>query len=882
MISDQMKKKLLAITFFLLLSTALLSYTVENVKGVQPAQNSTNYYEGGFRYNVQGWVYIHLEGDPYERGYQYGYLASAEILDALCRWSGYRLGTKHLKIFTIKTPEQWWNICRKKAMNTFLKQIPEEYKQELKGMTDGILARDGMIFGRNVEFDDIVALQFVQEIDYIYGNFRKGFHPVRDLIYGLKEILSGSIVNHENGHCNAFIATGDATSDGGIVVAHASIFPVYVAERCNIILDVQPSEGYRFMMTSPPGSLWSQEDYYQNEKGIILTETELAPQGPWKTRGTSPKGVRSRNAIQYSNSIDEVIENLKKGNNGLIPNEWLIGDTKTGEIASYMQALYNTPIKRTFNGYYWSCNLPTNVKVLSELNGIPQILLRVYGKIFSKGGYFTIDGETVIWNNERPETLIELGEQYYGKIDTEIAKQIMSTPPLPKPTTDCKITDSKLMENMGLLAHMGKSDGVPYIPSEKDKDRFSGVTELPPNGWLELYPSKSKPNNLPLTEISENEADSCKILWQSEINGMTNMNYSSIIVSEKIVCAATSGGDIYALDASSGSNIWASTIGTEIVEPTASKDLVFFGTDKGLHAINKENGNIEWEQFVGRISSKPVIAKNQVVVGCSNGDVYVFDVDSGDIKCTYRLSDSAYVSEINTGDILYVGSGKTCYAVDVVNEELLWEYETDGVVTASPKNGRETVYFGSWDGNLYALDADTGNLKWKYRTGWGIDITPAASDGMLFVGSLDNNFYALDANSGELEWYFTCKSAIHSSPVTYGEYVFFGCDDGRLYALNKTNGDLAWSFAPGYFIKDNDVNNYITTPILSSPFIDNGVVYIGAKGIVYALDAQTVEIKPEPIEEPFFSEYALFISLLSLFIVFLLISFLIRRYYRKK
>jgi len=43
-------------------------------------------YGKGYRYNIQGWVYIHIEGEPYERGYQYGYLASAEISDILKRW----------------------------------------------------------------------------------------------------------------------------------------------------------------------------------------------------------------------------------------------------------------------------------------------------------------------------------------------------------------------------------------------------------------------------------------------------------------------------------------------------------------------------------------------------------------------------------------------------------------------------------------------------------------------------------------------------------------------------------------------------------------------------------------------------------------------------
>ena len=71
--------------------------------------------------------------------------------------------------------------------------------------------------------------------------------------------------------------------------------------------------------------------------------------------------------------------------------------------------------------------------------------------------------------------------------------------------------------------------------------------------------------------------------------------------------------------------------------------------------------------------------------------------------------------------------------------------------------------------------------------------------------------------------------------------MFFGSDDGRLYALDKTNGGLAWDFSPGYSMSYNDVNNYITTPILSDPVVENSIVYISAKGNIYALDAQTTD-----------------------------------------
>lgn len=49
----------------------------------KPVIISSGKYGKGYRYNVQGWVYIHIEGEPYERGYQYGYLASAEIVDMI-------------------------------------------------------------------------------------------------------------------------------------------------------------------------------------------------------------------------------------------------------------------------------------------------------------------------------------------------------------------------------------------------------------------------------------------------------------------------------------------------------------------------------------------------------------------------------------------------------------------------------------------------------------------------------------------------------------------------------------------------------------------------------------------------------------------------------
>ena len=131
-----------------------------------------------------------------------------------------------------------------------------------------------------------------------------------------------------------------------------------------------------------------------------------------------------------------------------------------------------------------------------------------------------------------------------------------------------------------------------------------------------------------------------------------------------------------------------------------------------------------------------------------------------------------------------------------------------------------------------------------------------------------------------MKWHFTCKSAIHSNPVAYGDNVFFGCDDGRFYALNKEDGDFAWSYAPGYTINDDDVNNYITTPILSNPVVEDEVVYFGAKGNIYALDTQTVEKPIEELKEN--NELNQYMSLILFFIAIIVSIALIIIFRNKK
>lgn len=488
-----MKKILILLTTVFIIHALVSTNTLANIIDKESNIKNIEFYKKGYRYEKQGWIYLHIEGEPYDRGVQYGYLVSDEIIDIIHRWCEWLTNKKFLNFFKNYNEEEFWNDFKAKAKKHFLKHIPKQYLEELEGISEGMNKNNAKLFDKKIETEDIITLQLVQDIYYSCYKFPlKKYHPVKGAISGLFKLILKILGKDEDEHCVAFMATGDATKNGEIVAAHSTLFNPLIAQRCNIILDLKPIDGYHFLMTTYPGAIWSCEDYYQNEQGIVLTETEL-PQGPWDEEGV-PKGVRSRNAIQYSSSIDETIYYLMDGNNGLIPNEWLIGDIKTGEIASLEQALYTTPIKRTYNGFYWSCNIAHSYGVKRELYGVPATLIEKATRVMPRIILFP-----------KVNKFIQIENDFYGKIDLETAKLILSIYPLSLGLTDGKITNSSLMKNMSLFTHFGNPDGSTFTISEKEKQKYENMADLPAHGWIKINPSEIVGKNVYTPDITVHE-----------------------------------------------------------------------------------------------------------------------------------------------------------------------------------------------------------------------------------------------------------------------------------------------------------------------------------------------------------------------------------------
>ena len=237
-------------------------------------------------------------------------------------------------------------------------------------------------------------------------------------------------------------------------------------------------------------------------------------------------------------------------------------------------------------------------------------------------------------------------------------------------------------------------------------------------------------------------------------------------------------------------------------------------------------------QTIGSVVSSPTVAGGVVYIGCVCGYVYALDATTGAKKWTYSTGGSQIADDpAVVGGVVYFGTVENhiLYALDATTGAKKWSYQTSGSIISSPTVVGGVVYVGSDDNTLYALDAATGAKKWSYWTRGSIESSPAVAGGIVYVGCFDGNVYAFDAVTGVKKWAYKTGNNVYNSPAVAGGIVYVGAGDGNVYALDAITGVKKWDFRIGDLLG----------PLISSPAIADGVVYVASRANVYALDAAT-------------------------------------------
>ncbi len=97
---------------------------------------------------------------------------------------------------------------------------------------------------------------------------------------------------------------------------------------------------------------------------------------------------------------------------------------------------------------------------------------------------------------------------------------------------------------------------------------------------------------------------------------------------------------------------------------------------------------------------------------------------------------------------------------------------------------KDTIFFGSTDGNMYALDIKSGYMRWVYKTRGAINSVPFADEENVYIGSNDGNLYALSREDGSLIWSYQADSTIQSTISKTDDSIIFVSDGGHVFALS--------------------------------------------------------------------------------------------------
>jgi hypothetical protein len=445
-----------------------------------------------YRFERDGWIYVHLEGSPHDIGFQHGALLANEIANA---FAAIQLNMTH-------STGRDWEFFRRASRQMLWPKIDPEYQAELQGIAEGLASKKVKL-----DLDDVIAMNAFMEIaDY--------YVPWLDAQTGGAPSPKSQSQNHD--HCSAFVAAGSYTKNGQIVMAHNNWTDYIYGVHWNIIFDIVPDNGFAILMDGFPGVIASDDDFGVNSDGLMISETTISDFKGWDVNG-KPEFVRARKAMQYAASIDDYVKIMLDGNNGGYANDWLLADRKTGEIARFELGLQHNKLWRTKDGYFVGSNFASDPAVIRDET--------------------TFDPNNPAYSpNARHVRWDQLMEANRGKIDTTLAESFLSdhydayekkedpnhrtlcghgeqptpgdpsrikTPFNPTGAVEGKVIDTHLAETMSFIARIGHPCGrsfkaQPFLDAHPEfRWQAAVLQDMDAGPWSQYHSGEHKPTVAP-------------------------------------------------------------------------------------------------------------------------------------------------------------------------------------------------------------------------------------------------------------------------------------------------------------------------------------------------------------------------------------------------
>jgi len=235
------------------------------------------------------------------------------------------------------------------------------------------------------------------------------------------------------------------------------------------------------------------------------------------------------------------------------------------------------------------------------------------------------------------------------------------------------------------------------------------------------------------------------------------------------VLLGTTFGEVVALNAADGTDVWRSDVGSEVLSvPMSAGGLVFAQTIDGrLVALDAQSGELAWRfdnqlpVLTLRGTSSPVVADDIVYAGFANGKLSALRVANGEPVWEHRV-------------MLPEGRSELERMVDV---------------DARPLVLGPAIFVGAFQGRVKALSRRDGRPQWEQQYSTFLDL--AEGYDQIYLIDEDDRVIALDRGTGEEIWALDSFARRNlSAPIAFSNYLAFGDAEGYLHVVAQRDGRM--------------------------------------------------------------------------------------------
>ena len=277
---------------------------------------------------------------------------------------------------------------------------------------------------------------------------------------------------------------------------------------------------------------------------------------------------------------------------------------------------------------------------------------------------------------------------------------------------------------------------------------------------------------------------------------------------DRLVYAASNGGDVYALAEEGGQTVTRIETRTRLAGGVGVGDnLVVVATVKGDVLAFDAAGRPLWKASVaGDVLAVPVVVGAKVIVRTADGRIFALNRIDGKRQWVFQRATPALTLRTNASIVsnrgtLYAGyPGGKVVAIEVEGGKPMWEatislargateLERVADVAGVPVLDDTRVCAAVYQGRTGCVETLSGNVLWSREISSPDGVAVDAKN--VYVADTGGNVFALDKTNGATLW--KLEKLVRrdpGTPILVKGKVLVGDKDGLIHVLSPENGDL--------------------------------------------------------------------------------------------